>query len=443
MSRPDNFISNFEPLTCEQIQTMSEKVTEFDQFTAPMRELLRSAADAGKGFAVCSANPRLVNGKPSKNPRYLQIRPDLVNPLHKYVGEMGMRFFRAIPADKPLLMPVEAVLVGRRNNPEDKAHKIRGLAVYNPIHYQELPELFMDFICSLTGKSPSTTGAGSEGALTKAPFNAVRPTADLNAALVSYILTGLGGFSTSAGFVGPHYQVDHDISLLVPEIWCRLSRQERDPESLKRDGYLEPLKDYDHKGERILASRLGYRITSKFVRAFFGRVFDNPLKVFDDELLKPETQDADAFADGIKNITETQQRVAQEYVQDGSIADACPPLRRDHDHGNRIVRRKRRAASRDPRHVHTAEPACQRLVPQAIGSQATGGHRPVETPRGVSRHIPSARHASQRGRAIARRPAARTRGRGAGAGRVAGVSQEPHRIPGDRPDACRIVTCRG
>jgi len=49
---------------------------------------------------------------------------------------------------------------------------IRPLAIYNPIHYQELPELFMDFICSLTGKSPSTTGAGSEGALTKGPFNA-------------------------------------------------------------------------------------------------------------------------------------------------------------------------------------------------------------------------------------------------------------------------------
>ncbi len=25
----------------------------------------------------------------------------------------------------------------------------------------------MEFICSMTGKSPSTTGAGSEGALTK------------------------------------------------------------------------------------------------------------------------------------------------------------------------------------------------------------------------------------------------------------------------------------
>ena len=30
----------------------------------------------------------------------------------------------------------------------------------------------MDFICSLTGKSPSTTGAGSEGALTRGSFAA-------------------------------------------------------------------------------------------------------------------------------------------------------------------------------------------------------------------------------------------------------------------------------
>jgi hypothetical protein len=327
LSRHDNFISNFEPLTAKHAREIVEKVTEFDQYTPPMKQMLTEAAESGSGYVVCSSVPRIINGKASKNPRYLQIRPDLVNPMDKYVGEMGMRFNRAIPADKPLLIPVDAVLVGRRNNPEDKAAGIRGLAVYNPIHYQDLPELFMDFICSLTGKSPSTTGAGTEGALTKAPFNAVRPTADLNAALVSYILTGLGGFSTSAGFVGPHYQVDHDISLLVPEIWCRLSSEEREAESLKHEGYLEPLKDYDYKGERILASRLGYRITSKFVRAFFGRVFDNPSKVFDENLLRPEKQDADAFADGIKNITEAQQRVARTYLEDGSIEDACPPLR--------------------------------------------------------------------------------------------------------------------
>ena len=138
-----------------------------------------------------------------------------------------MRLARSIPAGKPLAVPVGAVLVGRRNNPPDLAAGIRPLAVYGPIHYQELPELFMDFICSLTGKSPSTTGAGSEGALTKSPFNALRPIVDLNAALVSYILTDLAGFSTAAGYIGPKMRVDHDISLLIPEVWCRLTPQER------------------------------------------------------------------------------------------------------------------------------------------------------------------------------------------------------------------------
>jgi hypothetical protein len=326
-ARSDNFFSNYEPLSSWQARELTQKVTEFDEFTSSMKQMLLGAAEQHDGYVVSSSNPRIVDGKPTKNPRYLQTRPDLLDPMSSYVAEMGLRLLHAIPANQPVHMPVDAVLVGRRNNPEDKPAGIRGLAVYNPIHYQQLPELFMDFICSLTGKSPSTTGAGSEGALTKSPFNALRPTADLNAALVSYILTGLGGFSTSAGHVGPNFRIDHDISLLVPEIWCRLSPAERDPDSLIANGYLEPLRDYDHHGEKILASRLGYRITSRFVRAFFGRIFDNPSKVFDEEILAPEKQDAAAFADGIKNITEAQQRVAQAYLDDGSINDACPPLR--------------------------------------------------------------------------------------------------------------------
>jgi hypothetical protein len=327
MARDDNFISNFEPLTTAQVTAMVAKVTQFEQFSKPMQRLLSGAAIDKSPFVVCSANPRLVDGKPSKNPRYLQVRPDLVDPMARYVAEQGIRFLRVIPASQPVLVPVDAVLVGRRNNPAEPQAGIRALAVYNPIHYQELPELFMDFICSLTGKSPSTTGAGSEGALTKSPFNALRPIIDLNNALVSYILTGLGGFSSSAGYVGPHFRVDHDISLLVPEIWCRLTPEERDPGYLIRGGYMEPLKDYDHGGETILASRLGYRITSRFVSTFFGRVFDNPSKVFPEAILKPEKQDPEAFADGVKNITEAQQRVAVEYIEDGSINDACPPLR--------------------------------------------------------------------------------------------------------------------
>jgi hypothetical protein len=327
MARDDNFISNFEPLTPAFAAAMVMKVTQFEQFSKPMQELIRGAVAEKSSYVVCSANPRLVNGKPSKNPRYLQVRPDLVDPMARYIAEQGTRFLRAIPAEQPVLMPVDAVLVGRRNNPAEPQAGIRGLAVYNPIHYQELPELFMDFICSLTGKSPSTTGAGTEGALTKSPFNAVRPIIDLNNALVSYILTGLGGFSSSAGYVGPHVRVDHDISLLVPEIWCRLMPEERDAGFLIRNGYLEPMKDYEFGGETILASRLGYRITTRFVSTFFGRVFDNPSKVFPEAVLKPEKQGAEEFADGVKNITEAQQRVAVEYIEDGSIKDACPPLR--------------------------------------------------------------------------------------------------------------------
>jgi hypothetical protein len=327
MARDDNFISNFQPLTAADAREMVAKVTEYDRFTQPMQDLLRDAASLATGYVVCSANPRLIDGKPSKNPRYLQLRPDLVDPLAKYVAEQGMRLFRAVPADKPVYMPVDAVLIGRRNNPAEPAAHIRGLSVYNPIHYQELPELFMDFICSLTGKSPSTTGAGSEGALTKGPFNALRPIIDLNNALVSYILTGLGGFSTAAGHIGPGVRVDHDISLLVPEVWCRLSPQERSPEHLISNGYLEPLKDFWHDGRMVHASRLGYRITERFVRAYFGRIFDNPSKVFDASILHPELQNWNEFADGILNITEAQKRVAQEYLDDNSINDACPPLR--------------------------------------------------------------------------------------------------------------------
>ena len=327
LSRRDNFISNFEPLTVSDARRKVSRVVDFEDFTPPMQQMLRDASMQQEGkYVVSSARPRMVDGKPTKNPRYLQLRPDLVDASIRYVSEMGLRLFQATPADQPVLMPVDAVLVGRRNNPPDKAAGIRALAVYNPIHYQELPELFMDFICSLTGKSPSTTGAGSEGALTKGPFNALRPIIDLNNALVSYILTGLGGFSTAAGYVGPNVRVDHDVSLLIPEIWCRLNVEERDPNYFIKHGYLEPLKDFDHKGEVILASRLGYRITAKFCTTILGKLFDNPARVFDDHMLQPEHQDFEAYVDGIRNITEAQQRVAKEYLDDGSIEDACPPL---------------------------------------------------------------------------------------------------------------------
>lgn len=328
LSRPGNFITNFEPLTRQDAQELMEDAIGFHQYTRPMRDLIRTAAQEPEGaYFVSSAHARVVDGKPSPNVRYLQIRPDLADPRERYLAEMGTRLYRRVPLDRPLHLPANAVLPGRRNNPADPSGKVRPLAVYNPIHYQELPELFMDFICSLTGKSPSTTGAGSEGALTKGPFNSLCATADLNNALVSFILCGYDGFTTAAGYIGTQRRVDHDISLLIPEIWCRLPVRERDPRLMIERGYLERLEDMEYKGRRVPASRLGYRITSRFIHAYFGKIFDNPNAVFDEAMLKPESQDLDAFAEGIRNITEAQQRVARDYLDDGSIEDACPPLR--------------------------------------------------------------------------------------------------------------------
>jgi hypothetical protein len=252
------------------------------------------------------------------------VRPDVARPRDRHVAEMGARLFRRAPVAEPMVFPVTSILCGRRNNPREPG--VRPLAVYNPIHYQKLPELFMDFICSLTGKSPSTTGAGSEGALTKGPFNALRPAADLNNALVAFLLSGYAGFSTAAGHIGPNVRVDHDISLLIPEVWARLTASERDPAFLIEKGYMEKLKDFIYEGKPVLASRLGYRITAKFMHDFFGRVFDNPSKVFDEAILRPESQDLGMYADGIANIVEAQQRVARTYFEDGSIEECCPPL---------------------------------------------------------------------------------------------------------------------
>ncbi|MGB5425547.1 MAG: hypothetical protein WBN95_02055, partial [Gammaproteobacteria bacterium] len=191
MSGPDNFIANFEPIDHQKLTELVEDVHTFYQFSQPMQDFLKTACENNASYVVSSAHPRMVDGAPSKNPRYLQVRPDLVTPERTYIAEMSIRLHRKLDWDAHVCHPVDAVLTGRRNNPPEPG--IRPLAVYNPIHYQEVPELFMDFICSLTGKSPSTTGAGSEGALTKGPFNALRTTADLNNALVSFILTGQAG----------------------------------------------------------------------------------------------------------------------------------------------------------------------------------------------------------------------------------------------------------
>ena len=329
MSGHDNFLSNFEPLTRFDAREMRDDAVAFSAFTTPMQQLLAEFADQpddqSPRFVVSSANPRLVGGKPSKNPRYLQKRPDLTNAQATAAADLAMHLLAKLPSAAPMPVPVDVVAAGRRNNPPDGP--VPALCSYNPLHYMELPELFMEYISSMTGKSPSTTGAGSEGALTKGPFNAMPAIVDLNAALLSYVLTGYDGWVSCAGYVGPNVRVDHDISMLIPEVFSRMTDDERSAANLIAEGCLERVEDTEIDGRPVRASRLGYRMTQKFARKYFGRIFLHPHVVFTADMLRPELQDEGIYADSLDIIAETHRRVAQSYFDDGTIELAIPPLR--------------------------------------------------------------------------------------------------------------------
>ena len=68
-------------------------------------------------------------------------------------------------------------------------------------------------------------------------------------------------------------------------------------------------------------------MNKRFATTFFGRIFLHPDTVFTDEMLAPELQDPDIYAASIEVIVETHRRVAQSYLDDGTVSLAVPPLR--------------------------------------------------------------------------------------------------------------------
>jgi hypothetical protein len=329
LSSGNLFVTNFQPLTKTDVMNIKNDVLGYTYYSNPVKEHIEAFLNGNEEYCIISSESRIVEGSPSKNPRYLEHRSDFIDPSKIIISEMGVRFSRKIPLQYSVLSPVNAVLAGRRNNPpgEENGKKILPLSVYNPIHYQEFPELFMDFISSLTGKSPSTTGAGSEGALTKGPFNMLLPVYDLNNALLSYILGDYSVFTTPAGYIGSKVQVDHDISILVPELWSRLDEAERDPVKLISEGSFEKIEDFVYKGITVPASILGYRMTNTFCHKYLGKIFDEPQAVFNEEILKPEIQNLEAFVDGVLNIVNGHKKAASDYFEDGSIEEAIPPIK--------------------------------------------------------------------------------------------------------------------
>ena len=52
-----------------------------------------------------------------------------------------------------------------------------------------------------------------------------------------------------------------------------------------------------------------------------------PTVIFTEEMLRPELQDPKTFADSVDVIVTTHKVVADRYFADGSLEQACPPLR--------------------------------------------------------------------------------------------------------------------
>ncbi len=393
MASPGTFISNFEPLTREQARKMVDHVAEFDQYTAPMKKLLTSfvtepAAD-NLAYVVSSAHPRLVDGSPSKNPRYLQKRPDLVNPRETHLAEMGTRLDREFPSDRKMWFPVNAVLPGRRNNPPDPKIGVPPLAVYNPIHYQELPELFMDFICSLTGKSPSTTGFGSEGALTKGPFNALSPVIDVNNALVSAILTGYAGFHhcgrTYRAEVSRGSRQQHAGSgIVVPHASERARAQIPDREWLSRKGGGSRVR---RPQSPVEPAGISHHIA--ICRSLSRPHFRDARRGISRGIAAPEMQDEAAFAQGVDAIVDAQRRVALNYFEDWQHRRRVPadPRAAAH-HGLWRVGGQRHRRHVCPLDVHSRVPPRERMVPGAFARQTAQRYRHVAATRSSARSLP-------------------------------------------------------
>ena len=151
---------------------------------------------------------------PSKNPRYLQDRPDVVKPMDRYVAEMGTRFAAKIPAHQPVHLPVNAVLSGRRNNPPEKFRASAAWPSITPSITRNCPNcswtiMFADGQESLDDRRRQRRGVDQGAVQRRAPLGRHQRGAGLDDP------HGLPGYSTAAGSYRAEVPAfDHDISLL-------------------------------------------------------------------------------------------------------------------------------------------------------------------------------------------------------------------------------------
>ena len=194
LSSDGNFLNNYEPLDAEHGKNKIDNTIRFSQYTQPVQNMVIHFVERlHSDYYSTPAYPRIVDGKPTKNPRYLQVHPNIKYRRSLYLADLSSRLYRRQDSQSPLLRPITSVLPGRRNNPAEPDAGVSPMCMSSPIDHMKLPELFIEYIALITGKSPSTT----EGALTKGPFNTLLPIYDMNNALVSHLATEQPTFITA------------------------------------------------------------------------------------------------------------------------------------------------------------------------------------------------------------------------------------------------------
>ena len=109
--------------------------------------------------------------------------------------------------------------------------------------------------------------------------------------------------------------MDHDISLLVPEIWCRMESHERDPQFLIENGYLEKVERFRVRRPHRAGQPAGLSHHGAVCRHFLGRIFETPDAVFTEEMLRPEKQGLECSPKASNSIVEAQTRVALQLLR--------------------------------------------------------------------------------------------------------------------------------
>src|SRR5680860_1129763 len=114
----NTFLTNYEALTKQNAIDLYDDPISFDQYTEPVQKLITRIVESEKeGYFVAPSHTRIVDGVPTKNPRYLQRNIFKTETQESYLAETGIRLFRKIKSEMPVHFPVNAVLPGRRNNP--------------------------------------------------------------------------------------------------------------------------------------------------------------------------------------------------------------------------------------------------------------------------------------------------------------------------------------